>query len=1280
MASRFNLLFISCLFSLCLQTAFTQNKSEKLLLEWEDNFQVTFEETATKVPKVKGHDFNGNLPSFSFKRKIGGNQFYEISATVLSKIEVSSEELKYLTKIQAEIPAKFTFEAKCTNAKSERYIAFSCLPLIREKDAVFKVTEIQLSLSPKIKPVLHDKDFATESVLNDPSSEWFKIAVKTDGIFKLDKSFLSTCGVDVSTLNPASLNVYGNGEGRLPENNGVKRSDDLVKNAILFVGDGDVIFEDGEYFLFHAWGPHRWDYTGGYFRRDMNIYSDDSFYFIRISASEPALRISQNGSSTNPSDTIVSSYDYFDCYEQDLRNLLSGGQRWYGEDFDLELVKTFTFSTPDFVALEPVRFISSFAVNKNNGANTIAFSHASSTLFSTTLPAAGSDYGRKEVTFSHDNFSGTSLPLTLTVNRNSPSVITYLDKIEINARRNLKYSGQFRFRDLTSVALGNTVKFQLTGLSSSSFIWDVSDKHEPKLIDLQLNGSLGEFTVAADSLREFVLSNGNDFFTPVFVKRVDPQNLHGLAAVDLLIVTHPDFLNEAWRLAQVHATEGMSSHVVTTEQVYNEFSSGALDPTAIKWFAKMFYDRANGDPALMPENLLLFGDGTFDPKNRVSNNNYFVPVYEVLNSEDHINALVTDDYFGLLDDSDGIASDDMMDIGVGRMIVSSAEQAGKMVDKVEQYLREGINSSEVGSCGTSSQACSAFGDWRQKLVQIADDEEGGYFVITDMEPISQGIVSSFPEVNIDKIYLDANQQVTNAGGERYPDVVEAITDRVERGALIVNYIGHGGEVGVAEERVITVPQIQSWSNYCHLNLFVSATCEFTKYDDPARVSAGEWLYLDEDGGAIALATTTRSVFFNVNSDISKKFFENVYVRDASFMPKTFGEIMRLTKNQANSGTNKRSFNLIGDPALRIEMPMYRIVTDSINSFSPALYVDTLEALSKVTIKGHVEDFGGNLLSNFNGFLNPSIFDKPKTTQTLGQNSSSPVISFEQQKNVLYKGKASVTNGKFEFSFIVPKDIRYDYGNGKISFYANSDTADAGGADKRLIVGGLNPNGLNDSQGPTIEMYFNSDEFVDGGLTNESPILIAKLFDKNGINTVGNGIGHDIMAVLDAESANPIVLNDYYNANLDTYQSGEVRYQFQNLSVGQHVLSLKVWDVNNNSSTANLNFEVQEAGNFQLSHVLNYPNPFTTNTNFFFEHNQLCDNLEVLIQVFTVSGKLVKTIREDVFNECFRSDGIAWDGLDDFGDQLARGVYVYKLKVRNSRGEIAEKIEKLVILK
>jgi len=935
----------------------------------------------------------------------------------------------------------------------------------------------------------------------------------------------------------------------------------------------------------------------------------------------------------------------------------------------------------------PAKFEVSIASSASSSAGTSqTYSIGGSQLFTAPLPTY-TDFGRSTDTMSYSNPS-SSLPFQMSIVRNSPDVLTYLDRITLNARRKLNFVGsQFNFTDLKSVGAGNVTEFTINNVPTvNGFVWEVTDRHQPYKVAGNFFGSDYVYRLETDSVRQFVVSNGSSYFTPIYVGPITQQNLHALDQADYLIVTHKNFISEANRLADLHRANGLSVHVVNTTQVFNEFSSGMNDATAIRSFTKMFYDRAVALPGTAPKYLLLFGDGTYDPKNRVDNNNNFILTYQLNNSdtsEDHIGNMPSDDYFGILDDNESMSPLDLVDVGVGRLLISDAQMAKEQVDKIEHYMRNGSNlySTTNTNCG-SNNGSSTFGDWRTKYILIADDEENNWFLVNDVEPQFDYVSDTLPEMNCEKIYLDAYTQVATAGGERYPDVNEAIDSKIGRGALIVNYVGHGGEVGVAEERVITVPQIKDWRNIDVLPLMVSATCEFTKFDDPSRVSAGEWASINPYGAAIALMTTTRSVFFTVNTAIGQKFIRNVFRRNANLEPFTFGEIITSTKNQVGGGNNKRSFTLIGDPALKIALPRMQVVTDSINGFDPALVSDTIQALSKVTIKGHVEDNSGVLMNGFNGVLYPSVFDKPKSQLTLSNDGAaeSPELLFYTQTNKVYNGKASITNGNFEFTFIVPKDIDYSIDYGKISYYAENGTTDAFGYDTSFFIGGLDPNGINDTQGPTIDLFINDESFVDGGISDETPILIAQLFDENGINTVGNGIGHDLIAVLDGETGNPIVLNDFYTADLDSYQSGEIRYNFAELEPGVHTLTVKVWDVNNNSSEATVEFVVQEQVEMAIDHVLNYPNPFTTSTDFYFEHNQVCSQLEAQIQIFTVSGRLVKTINEVVHTEGFRSQGINWNGRDDFGDQLAKGVYVYRVIVKTPDGLQAEKTEKLVILK
>jgi len=1264
-------------------SAFSQ-ESFSLELEWGAPKTLTQGEQSIVVPNLINQQMDGFIPNFFWRKKLTDNYNYSIDLELVSTNNATQKEIDYLNSMNLSV-SELKYELGIAKSNTHRHASLNLFPFVLENGVIKRITSVNINLSQgQAENVSVTKGFAASSVLADGSGTWYKISVSEDGIHKLDKAFLEECGIDLTTVAPQDIHIFGNGEGRLPELNSIPRLDDLVENAIQIIGEGDGSFDDGDYILFHAWGAHRWYPIANLeYNQDRNPYSDESFYFINVNSALPPKRITNISNSPLATTHTVNDYSYYDVHELDLKSLVKGGQRWYGELFDIQLQRSFSFPIPNSISGVNSNFEVSLASNApTTTGNSVSFGLNGSSLTSTSLPIGYSgNYGRKVLDVPFVSTTAPIFGLSMSVIRSSPEVLTYIDRVQLNTRRALSMiNSQFNFSDFNSIGMGNVAQYIVSGVPSGGFVWEVTDRQNPKNVLGTFVGANYEFKMTADSLRVWVASDGVNFKTPERIGEVENQNLHALPQVDYLILTNKKFIAQAERLANLHRTEGTTVHVVTQEQVFNEFSSGAKDATAIKMFAKMFYDRGAIDPSTRPHSLLLFGDGTFDPKNRVANNNNFIITYQVTNSENYIAALVTDDYYGLLDDSESISSVDDLDIGVGRLLISSEQMAKEQVNKVEHYMKNGSSyySEAISNCTSGSP--KTFGDWRMKYVQIADDEEGAYFIDNDVEPQYDTVTRYQPEMNCDKLYLDAYQQVTTAGGERYPDVNKAINTNIDNGALVVNYVGHGGEVGVASERVITVPQIQAWDNIDNLALLVTATCEFTKYDDPDRVSAGEWASINPDGGAIALMTTTRSVFFGVNTNTGRSFFRSVFRRDNDSLPRRFGEIIKESKNGVAGSNNKRSFTLIGDPALRIAMPRMKIVTDSINGFSPSVTIDTLMALSKVTIKGHLEDFNSNTLTSFNGIVYPTIYDKPKQQITLQNNIASPLRTFDVQTSKLYRGKASVINGYFEFTFVVPKDILYSIDFGKLSLYAENGVTDAVGVEKRVYIGGIDPNGISDEVGPTIELLLNDDRFVNGGITNENPKLIANLFDENGINTVGNGVGHDLIAVLDGETGKPFVLNDYYVANTDSYQSGKIIFDFKDLEPGSHTLSLKVWDVNNNSSERVVDFVVQESQELKLDHVLNYPNPFTSSTDFYFEHNQICAQLQVQIQVLTISGKLVKTINKSVHTEGFRSEAINWNGLDDFGDQLAKGVYIYRLKVTTPEGKTEEKLEKLVILK
>jgi hypothetical protein len=539
-----------------------------------------------------------------------------------------------------------------------------------------------------------------------------------------------------------------------------------------------------------------------------------------------------------------------------------------------------------------------------------------------------------------------------------------------------------------------------------------------------------------------------------------------------------------------------------------------------------------------------------------------------------------------------------------------------------------------------------------------------------------------PVENIDKIYLDAFQQESGSGGSRYPAVNQAISNKMFSGNLIWNYTGHGSYRRLAEEVVLDQDIINTFNNAGKLPLFITATCDVAPYDNPLVSSIGENLLLRENTGAIALMTTTRIVFAFSNRVMNENYLKTAFLKKPDSIYRSLGEAVRQAKNATykflGDVVNNRKFTLLGDPALTLAFPTYQVKTTAINGQSLTATPDTLKALSQYTISGIVQDNAGNPLNDFNGTIYPTIFDKSQTVTTLGNDPTSMVVPFQVQKSILFKGKASVTNGHFTFSFIVPKDISYQYGNGKISYYADNSNKDGNGFLSNIIVGGSG-NGVADVRGPDIKAYLNDEKFVSGGITNDRPLLLLKLADSSGINVMGTGIGHDLVAVLDNDQKNTFVLNEFYESDMDNYRKGTVRFQLPSMTPGLHSLTIKAWDVANNSGQVILDFNVIAATDFTLNHVLNYPNPFTTHTTFWFEHNRPGEELNVQVQIYTITGKLVKSIRKTIFSPGNRSSDVEWDGRDDYGSKIGRGVYIYRLRAQTADGKAAEKLEKLFIL-
>ena len=433
-----------------------------------------------------------------------------------------------------------------------------------------------------------------------------------------------------------------------------------------------------------------------------------------------------------------------------------------------------------------------------------------------------------------------------------------------------------------------------------------------------------------------------------------------------------------------------------------------------------------------------------------------------------------------------------------------------------------------------------------------------------------------------------------------------------------------------------------------------------------------------------MVATTRVVYIGANCDLNEDILNNNIFNIVDNQSKPLGEVYKDTRNRANSGQviNKRSFMLFADPAMGLLTPPHKVVATLINGKDFNTFTDTITALSKVTIEGEIRDYNNGLMSNFNGILYPTIYDKPATFQTRGNDPKSYVADFEAQVSVIYKGKISVSNGKFSFSFVVPKDIAYQFGEGKISFYAEDGVDHAGGFDTDIIIGGTSDSLKNDQHFDSLELYIDDRSWIFGGMTSSTPLLLVDLYDENGINTVGSGIGREMEAILDegTEYEQLIVLNEFFQPKLNSYQSGTINYNFSELPAGRHTIRVKVWDVYNNSSEGYTEFIIGEGEGVQIEHLLNYPNPFNEFTTFHFDHNKSGQNLDLHLTILSITGEVIQQISTSVTNAEAHSTDLSWDGRDQFGDPIGRGVYLYQLQVRAEDGSTEKQTQKLYIIK
>ena len=1128
-----------------------------------------------------------------------------------------------------------------------------------------------LILNGQVSSVSAQEGRVSSSLL--ASGIWHKMAVLTEGIYRLDYSTVKQMGLS----NPSNPRIYANNFGQLSYYNNDDSPDDL-KEISLFISKGsDGIFNEGDYLLFYAQGTNRWRFNGssGNYDYVRHNYSDTAFYFL-TSSSSPGREISASATVSGAPAYTSDSYDALFVHEIEKVNLIESGREWFQPMLSGNGIKI-NPGFSDILTDEPVDF--SFKVLGRASIPTMFRLYEGETLLAGVLVPEVSILSTTG-TYARDvSAVGSSLPASANpsyevvfYNNGEQSAQGWLDYLKLKGRALLSYKNKpLKFSDSRSVSTGRITQFTLKSTTSGINIWDISDPDNPGIMQYERIGENDVFRSNTDSLKTFLAFTSADILTPLIKKNpVANQNLHGSAPAEMVIVTHPMFIKYAEKLSRFHLqNDGLVSLIVTPEEIYNEFSGGIPDIAAIRNFLRMKYQNQKGT-SLPLKYLLLFGDGSFENKKQPPLNPNFIPTYQSLNSTVVVSSFTSDDFFGLLDEGEGEAYG-VEDLGIGRLPVSDTVQASILVSKVIKYMSKDNQ-----------------GSWKNVIAITADDEDGNTHMM-DAEGLYSLLNTKYPSFNVDKIYLDAFRQVTSANGNSYPDVIRKIDDRINSGCLIFDYLGHGNEIGLAHERVVKTENINSWRNGAKMPLFITATCEFSRFDlvEPEQLtggwtgknSAGEMVLFNRDGGGIALMTTTRVVYSAPNYTLNRNILNYAFTKDSLGNALRLGDIIRIAKNNSGSGMNKRNFSLLGDPAAILAYPSHgKVVTDAVNNIPVTEASDSLKALSHITITGHVEDNDGMLLNDFSGLVYPQVYDKVSRVKTLA-NDGGQVMEFDLRNNILFSGKTRASDGRFSFTFIVPRDIDYSFGTGKISYYASEDGLDMAGNFNDIIVGGFNNSTVTDTSGPEIRVFLNDTLFRSGGISDNNPLLLAVIQDEGGINTTGSGIGHDLTAFLDGNRNLTFILNNFFESDVDNYRKGRIYYPIGEIEKGSHSVTVKAWDNYNNSSEETILFLVRGENGFVITNLLNYPNPVTDMTHITAEHNRPDDELKVRISIYNMGGKAIKLIETTLVSTGYRLPPLLWDGNDDGGKRVARGIYPYTIVITTSEGEVSRASGRMIIL-
>ena len=1091
--------------------------------------------------------------------------------------------------------------------------------------------------------------YAERSVLAD--GHWVKIRVSESGVCRMSFSELRSAG-----LEPSQVRVFGYG-GAQKEQDFSKRNIDDLPQVPVYVGE--------DYILFYVQGPISWTYNGSRFAHTRNTYSDFGYYLLSDDAG--AMLPFPEAEAVSGSPTDVTYYSYYQVQDKDSVNLIDrtgvsgGGRTFYGEQFAAGQTRTFTFSTP----------------YANGDNSSVYIDMAANAATTSTVKAQLNNTSSKSIYISsipdHYTFgvAGTismngaseeqNQRVTMQFVNSNAGALAWLNYIEITTPSELVMTGSYMgIRSLVNRNTTNPVRFLLRNTTASTQIWDVTDLAAiQRMPTTMVDDQLAWVGTQADGVHEYIAVNtdGTKFVQAEVVGEVKNQNLHALSNIDYIIICPEGYEDVSEDLAKAHeAKQAITYAIVTDQQVYNEFSSGTPDATAYRWLMKMLYDRAKNGIGQQPRWLLLMGHGTFDNRKLLRNSGTsLLLTYQSKNSVNEIKAYATDDYFAYLDDNEGaIDTQGRMDIGVGRLPVESLDEARTTVDKLIQYIRN-----------------EQTGKWKNQLVYLADDGENGTHTET-AEKSAELVRIKNPDFIVHKIFLDAYPQEVNASGESYPLAKNRVLNLLKNGVLFFDYSGHGGYNAITNESILNLKDIAGMTNK-NQAFWLFATCNFAQCDAGKR-SAAETAVLNPKGGAIGILAATRTVYAPQNTNLNRSVCDTLFGHsDVFHYDMTLGEAILIGKNLLGSDENKLAYVLLGDPCMRLNYPTdYHVET--------LTEMDTLNALSVQHVEGRIIDEDLNTVSDFNGKVDITIYDKMQSIPTRDNDNAGGdprVVAYNDYPNTIFSGATDVKDGLFNYTFMVPKDIRYNFDNGRIVYYAvtadSLETAEAVGHFEQFIIGGSGSIVTIDTVGPEMEIYLNSPAFRNGDKTYATPRFFANLYDENGINTAGAGIGHDLMLIIDDDPKMIYSLNEYFTAANNSYQAGQVSYLMEELANGPHSLTFRAWDLLNNSTTKSLNFIVEAGLDPSIYNVTTYPNPVQQSgvVHLIVNYDQPDELIETEIYLYNTAGQMVYSHKQD------NPDAVSIN-LPSLG--LNTGVYIYSVKIKSASSKYSTTSGKIIVTK